>query len=491
MLETLPFVDRLPVAAPLRIDGAVIYTGDAERPVLTGSLLTVGETIAAVGTAAEVDVAQARLVADGTRVRHIDGTGLMIMPGLVNNHWHSLSALRVAVAGGLDLDDRYDPTPATAHGGDIPAITAEFAGIGSLMRAVPPEAAALSAMQSLVWQLRAGTTCVADFGSIGTTDSLVNAAQATGIRAALSTLTIDGISTTDEFVRIQDTDEVLQRVEAMVSDISDRNLPRIRPLPSILGSVLASDELLQGVATIAEKHDTQIATHFAAWANEGEASLKVFGKRPVERYDAAGLLSPRLIAAHVAYLDDDEFRQIISAGIHTTHAPARYGAMGEATLSQRVRVLDLIRANATVGLSTDTDEVPLGGMPEAMRMAWLGYNEAAADPTLLPPTSVLAMATRAGAVSLAWDDQIGMLAPGMRADFVAVRIDDWRYAGVARPLTGYLARGSSNDVELVVVDGRILIANGDFTFLDERELRAKFLEMSGAVARAIGEARSA
>ena len=121
-------------------------------------------------------------------------------------------------------------------------------------------------------------------------------------------------------------------------------------------------------------------------------------------------------------------------------------------------------------------------------MAWLGYNEAAADPTFLPPTSVLAMATRAGASSLAWDDEIGTLAPGMRADFVGVRIDDWRYTGVARPLTSFLSLGGSNDVDLVVVDGRILISGGQFTFVDERELRAKFLEMSGAVTRSIGEA---
>ena len=491
MFDSLPFIDRLPEASAMRIDGSVIYTGDAERPVLTGSLLTSGDTIAAVGSSAEVDVAEAQLVANGTSVRRVDGSGLMLMPGLVNNHWHSLSALRVAAAGSLDPDDRHDPTPPTAHGGDIPAITAQFAGLGGLMQAVPQEAAALSAVQSLVWQLRAGTTCVADFGSIGTTDTLVSAAQTTGIRAALSTLTIDGVSETDKFVRIQDTDEVLQRVEAMVSDISNRKLSRIRPLPSVLGSVLASDELLQGVAMIAERNDTQVATHFGAWANENEASLKVFGKTPVARYAAAGLLSPRLIAAHVAYLDDDEFREIIAAGIHTTHAPARYGAMGEATLSQRVGVLELIRGNASVGLSTDTDELPLGGMPEAMRMAWLGYNEAASDPTFLPPTSVLAMATNAGAASLAWADEIGTLTPGMRADFVGVRIDDWRYTGVTRPLTSFLSLGGSNDVDLVVVDGRVLIAGGEFTFLDERELRAKFLDMSGAVARSIGEANNA
>ncbi|ASN20076.1 amidohydrolase family protein [Arthrobacter sp. YN] len=490
MSDSLPFIDQIPDPIAMRIDGACIYTGDVERPVLLGSLLTAGGTITALGGVAEVDVAEAQLAANGTEVRHVNGSGLMLMPGLVNNHWHSLSALRVAAAGGLDLDDRHDPVPPTAHGGNIPAITQEFAGLGSLMQAIPPEAAGISAIQSLVWQLRAGTTCVADFGSIGSTDTLVGAAQATGIRAALSMLTIDGIAMADGFVRVQDTDHVLQSVDTMVSDISRRNLPTVRPLPSVLGSVLASDELLKGIGEIAEKYDTQIGTHFAAWANENDASLKAFGKRPVDRYAAAGLLSPRLIAAHVAYLDDDEFQRIVAAGIHVTHAPARYGAMGEATLSQRVRVLDLIRANLTVGLSTDTDELPLGGMPEAMRMAWLGYNEAAGDPTFLPPSSVLAMATRAGAVSLAWDDKIGRIAPGMRADFVGVRVDDWRYAGVARPLTGFLSRGSSNDVDLVVVDGRVLISGGEFTFLDEHELQTKFLEMSAAVARAAAEANA-
>jgi len=482
MPDSLPFIDPLPEAACIRIDGAWIYTGDGNQPVLRGSLLTDGTSIAALGTNDEVDTAETKLVVKGSRIRRVNGSGLMLMPGLVNNHWHSLSALRVAAAGKLSPDDRHDPVPPTAHGGDIPSISREFAGLGSLMQEIPPEAAALSAIQSLVWQLRSATTCVADFGSIGSTEALVNAVQITGIRAALSMLTLDGLSMADDFVRVHDTDRVLQSVETMVSDIRGRKLPMVRPLPSILGSVLASDELLNGIREVAEKYDTQIATHFAAWANENHASLRVFGKRPVDRYDAAGLLSPRLIAAHVAYLDDDEFNRLVTAGIHVTHAPARYGAMGEATISQRVRVLDLIRAKVSVGLSTDTDELPMGGMPDAMRMAWLGYNEAAADPTFLPPSSILAMATHSGATSLAWEDQIGRIAPGMKADFVGVRVDDWRYAGVARPLTGFLSRGSSNDIDLVVVDGRALISGGEFTFLDERELQAKFLEMSTAIA---------
>lgn len=81
MFDSLSFIDRLPEASAMRIDGAVIYTGDAERPVLTGSLLTSGETITAVGSSAEVDVAEAQLVANGTSVRRVDGSGLMLMPG--------------------------------------------------------------------------------------------------------------------------------------------------------------------------------------------------------------------------------------------------------------------------------------------------------------------------------------------------------------------------------------------------------------------------
>jgi cytosine/adenosine deaminase-related metal-dependent hydrolase len=95
------------------------------------------------------------------------------------------------------------------------------------------------------------------------------------------------------------------------------------------------------------------------------------------------------------------------------------------------------------------------------------------------------MATRTAARGLRWDEAIGSLAPGKRADLVLVRTGDWRYLLNPRPLEAFLTLGGSTDVDTVVVDGRILIQGGRSRHLDEELLESRYLsaltEFSGRV----------
>ena len=206
----------------------------------------------------------------------------------------------------------------------------------------------------------------------------------------------------------------------------------------------------------------------------------------MERWHRLGLLSSRLVSAHTAFADDDELGWLLDAGVHITHSPQRYGATGENTITATRQVLRLLGAGASVSLSTDGDPLPLGGMPEAMRMGWLAYNEAAGDPTVMTPMRALSMATLRGAEALRWDDEIGSLTAGKKADLFTVPIHDFRYTGMRRPLQAFLSSGGSGDIDMVVADGRILVENKALTFLDEHALSSAFLTASTHFARALG-----
>ena len=65
-------------------------------------------------------------------------------------------------------------------------------------------------------------------------------------------------------------------------------------------------------------------------------------------------------------------------------------------------------------------------------------------------------------------------------------VNDFRYTGVGRPLQSFLSMGSSADVDMVVVDGRILVEDRAATFVDESALAAEFISESRKFAAASG-----
>ncbi|MEV6338768.1 amidohydrolase family protein [Nocardia vinacea] len=489
--DATPLVSPLPHRyARLRIDAAFVYTADPNRPVIAdGSVLIGEETILAVGTSAQVDDFERDLpAAVSGRTRRIDARDRMVLPGLINDHWHEASALRAHAGMTVQPDDADTAPSPFSNGADMRAVTVLFDNFRVITSAMPQELAYLAALQSLVSELRSGTTTVGDFGSINRPNTLATATLQTGIRAVVTSYGIDGVCRPGEnsFVRTRDTAEVLDQARAVLDRYNRHSSGLLRAMPSILSGMSTSDELMLGASELAEAFDTPIATHLAATATEGSASREIFGCRPVERWHRLGVLSSRVVSAHTAFADDDELDWLLDAGVHITHSPQRYGATGENVITTTRQILRLLSAEAPVSLSTDGDPLPLGGMPESMRMGWLAYNEAAGDSTVITPMRALSMATLRGAEALGWQDEIGSLTVGKKADLITVPINDFRYVGMRRPLQAFLSAGGSGDIDMVIVDGRVLVEARELTFIDERELAEAFMIASTEFARALG-----
>ena len=471
----------------LRIDGAFLYTADPEQSVITdGSLLVVQDRIVAVGSRDQVDAYNAGLPPAAGLTRRIDATNSMILPGLVNNHWHESSALMALGTVNENPDDSDTTSGGMSDGADVCAASGHFLQLFDLLEGLPPELAYLFALRSYAVQLRSGTTCVADFGSANRPDELARAILATGIRGVVTQYGVDGSANEAGFVRSRDTDNLLAEMEAMLSRYGQHESGRLRAMPSALWQLTASDELLIGVEGLARRFDTPWGSHLAGFGNEAKETQRCFGVRAIERMHRLGLLSDRLISVHTAYADPDEFDWLIQAGVHLTYSPQKYGASGEAPIISTGLILDFLKAQAPVTFSSDGDIRPMGHMPEAMRMGWLQCNELAGDRSLLTPMKTLSMATRVPASSLNWASDLGMLAPGMKADFFTVRLDDWRFDGMRRPLDTFLIMGGSSDVDLVAVDGRILVENRALTFIDEAGLSRAFVHGVKGLAAHLG-----
>ncbi|WP_198407187.1 amidohydrolase family protein [Nocardia terpenica] len=459
------------------IKARIVYTADeSERVVPGGAVLVVGDRIVAVGEEAEVGAAAAALTQP---VRTVDATNMMVLPGFVNAHWHEFFARRVGPTDALrPVRDAEDAPGWMALGGNLLAVSPIFDKLADLAPRLTEREAVDIATYSVWSQLRGGTTTLADLGSFNQPDALMAAFRAVGIRGAISTWVSDVVCEKGASAprRTRSADSVVRELDRVATMCAADDTGMLRARASVVAVTNMSDEAGRGIAELANRYGLTIGAHLCALRTESPTVREYFGRGSVQRFADLGLLGDRLLGAHTSFADETERRLLIDAAVHISHSPAKYGWVGESTMSETRLIPELAKAGLDVSVSTDGSGRPIGGMVENMRAAWQQHNELYADPTVLRASRALAMATRLPAKGLHWQDRIGSLEPGKQADLVMVRADDWRYLLDPRPLEAFLHLGGSLDIDTVMVAGRTLIKGGSSVHLDETELQRRYLE---------------
>lgn len=178
--------------------------------------------------------------------------------------------------------------------------------------------------------------------------------------------------------------------------------------------------------------------------------IEATGRHPVDLLDDAGLLGPGLILVHAVQVDADRARRIGAAGAAVVHCPRSNALLGCGIAPVRA----LADAGAIVAIGTDSpasagDFDLWAELRAAVQLA--RAREGAAD--ALTAAEALRMATAGGARALGLDDRIGVLAPGMRADLVAIDLADSPVDPAEDPAVAVLTVGSPQRVLLTIVDG--------------------------------------
>ena len=449
------------------IRGGFLYTADpANRVLPKGWVLVEGDAIAAIGGRDDPEPG-----ADAV----LDASRMMVLPGFVNPHWHE------SFVEGPDpaLPDDSDLVRLPfSQGGDIAALGAYFGRIADVGEKLLDEEAMAIARWSLWTQLRSGTTAIGDVGSLNSTDAMAEAAIELGMRIRVSRWGSDIMIPTgsSSFIRIADTDKQARDWEDLMIKWNDHPSGLVGGMPSILAAFGSSDEQLRALGDVARQFDSVYAAHLAPLRNEAPALQRVFGLSAVGRFEQHGLLTDRLMAVHTAYASDEEYPLIVDADVKVCHSPANYGNLGEATVSETKQIGRFLKDGVKVSCSSDGNIEYMGAMPEAMRYAHLGHNEANNDNTFCPPTTALLMGTRYAAAALGWEHRLGSIEVGKQADFVLINIDDWRYRLVRHPLRSFLVAGGSQDVHTVIVAGDIVVEAGRCTRLDEERMLRDYTE---------------
>jgi len=430
-----------PVTLDLLLRGGAALTSDPTQPVIEDAVIGIrGDRLALVTSAA---AAPAELSAR----RHVECAGRVITPGFVNVHTHAILTMARGMAEDMGFAPAY--TPGVPRGSDV----------------TPDEARALARLGALEALL---------FGSTLINDTYVHAEETAEPMAEIGgrVFTCGRIHDVD-FTRVADGhwehdaaigEQSLAAAVRLVERWHGKTNGRIGVQLSPHAPDTCSENLLRRVAETSRDLGLRVNTHLAQSRVEVERVQARSGCHPAELLERCGLLDDRLTAAHCIFLDDEQIRRVGRAGIVVAHVPK-----GNATGGMMARTPALREAGARLALGTDNMHADMiEVMRWALAVARLQIGRATDD---WQPGHALDMATMAGARAMGLEEELGSIAVGKKADLVVL---DFRRAHLT-PLTSALGNlvhvAQGRDVEMVLVDGRIVVDGGHATLVDEEKIR--------------------
>ncbi|MBF2053005.1 MAG: 5'-deoxyadenosine deaminase [Candidatus Sericytochromatia bacterium] len=448
-------------SSPLWITHAVILTQNEQRDVLRGHIELAGDRIVALHPE-ETPVP--------THVKRLDASGLVVMPGFIQPHIHLCQTLFRNMADDLELMDWLSQR------------------IWPFEAAHDAESLYLSAQLGIQELLASGTTCILDMATVKHTESVFRAVESTGIRANVGKCLMDHPDTTLPYLR-ESTAEALAEARQLFARWHGQANDRIRVSYAPRFVVSCSEDLLTAVRDLAAEQGAIIHTHSSENQKEVELVRELVGHDNAAYFDSIGLMSERLVLAHCIWLSEAETGLLQRSGTHVVHCPSSNLKLA----SGFARVPEMLAQGINVGLAADGAPCNnnLNALQE-MRLAAL-MHKPGRGPRTLPAGEVLDMATRNGAKALGWQNEIGSLEPGKKADIIALDLDQPSnflpyspdetpgYAQIASAIV-YGAqpanvRWTMVDGDMVALDGRALkIPSRDLEPVRVRDAQRKLLE---------------
>ncbi|MDX2203693.1 MAG: 8-oxoguanine deaminase [Hyphomicrobiaceae bacterium] len=398
----------------------------------------------------------------------LDLRGQVVIPGLVNTHHHMFQNLTRAVPAAQD---------ATLFNW-LKVLMPIWAGIG-------PEHIYVSTLVALAEMALSGCTTSSDhlymFPNGARLDDEIRAAREIGLRfhAARGAMSIgeskgglppDSLVEDEAFI-LKDTQRVLEAYH----DASRYAMLRVVVAPCSPFTV--SQDLMRESAALARAYKVSMHTHTAENDEDIAYAQERFGMRPGAYLEAVGWTGADTWHAHCVKLDTDEIALFGRTGTGVAHCPSSNMRLASGIAPVR-RMLD---AGVPVGLGVDgSASNDSGHLLNEARHALL-VQRLLEGPAGLRAREALAIATSGGARVLGRDD-IGVLRPGMAADFAAFRTDTIDMSGGAQwdPVAALLFCGPQK-AATTVVNGRVVVRDGELATID----LPKVLERHGRLARAL------
>jgi 5-methylthioadenosine/S-adenosylhomocysteine deaminase len=369
--------------------------------------------------------------------RVIEAGNLIVMPGFVNTHGHAAMTLFRSYADDIPLKEWLEQK------------------IWPIEEMLKSDDIYWGTMLAIAEMIKSGTTTFTDMYFF--MDRVAEAAAESGIRAVLSRGLV-GLG--------EGGDEGLKETEALIGRWHGAESGRINITIGPHAPYTCPPEFLNKVMTLADRTKRPLHIHLSESKPEVEESLKEYGKTPPRLLYDLGFLDYEVTAAHCVHLTDEDIDLLAEKKVGVAHNPTSNLKLG----SGIAPVNKLLDKGINVGIGTDGASSNNNlDMVEEMRLTALLSKGVMMNPTLINAATALHMATAAGAKVLALDG-VGTLKEGWKADLIAFRSDRLHMTPLHDPMANIVYSSAASDIDLVIVDGKVLLEKGKLVTLDEERI---------------------
>src|SRR2546423_13386546 len=445
---------------------ATVITMNPTRDIITnGAVAVTGNRIVAVGKSD----ALGQQYHDDERV---DVQGKVILPGLIDTHVHLAQAL---IRGCAD---------------DMALIQWLCDRVWVLQGNFTEDDGYVSARLCIAEMLKSGTTTFLEsmlahrYGFNG----IAQAVEESGIRACLAGIVMDiGTYATQTNSMhpgmIEDRETSLLGVLDMNSKWEGAAGERIHVWfgPRTPGGF--TYELYREMSDLARQRNMGITMHLAEVEADRIYLNERYGLSPVYYAESVGLLGPRTVLVHMVWLNQDDIAKLAGTETHVSHNPSSNSKLASGVC----KVPQMLASGVNVALGCD------GGpsnndydLIREMKLAAIIHKPVTNDPLIVPAETVLEMATITVARALGLEREIGSLAAGKKADLVVIDFNRLHTTQSLNPISTLVYAATGGEVGMVVVDGQIVVEQGQMLTMDEEEVMEQARYHAGALYRRAG-----
>lgn len=439
----------------LILHGTLLPMDNQRKIIHDGAIAIKKDRICDVGQAADLETRY-----DAKRV--VDATGKVVMPGLIDTHGHAGHSLLKTVAE--NQGDDWIPIMETFY---KEATTPDFWYVDGMLAALE--------------RLKFGTTCGLSYlGSCARTDESIYAlkhcegAQQIGIRDVIAVGPgrppypneyLKWHQGTSEKVHasFEHNLEVTEEIVRKIRNEKDERVDVVLSPPSLTVGSLTADGQVQDFPDLLEKIEVmkQVIKKWKLKLHTHAYSPQIkFAEEKLE------ILGPHVSLAHCTGLSEEEIQILARNDTKVCHSPS-----ARSIIPSRCPVVELLNAGVTVAISTD------GSAPDRTFDLFKELHQAMSvqrhffkDENIMPPGKALEMVTVDAARTLGYEQDLGSLETGKKADIVLIDMLKPHLIPMFMIPHRIAYEVSGQDVDTVIVDGEILMENRQISQINELEI---------------------
>ena len=367
----------------------------------------------------------------------IDASNMMVLPGFINSHTHAGMHLFRGIADDLKLKEWLEehiwPLEAKWVSRDFVKASTELA---------------------VLEMIKSGITTFSDMYFFE--DEVAKVVENTGIRAILGEGIID--FPTPSFANALDT---LSFVKELAYEYRENERINISVAPHSIYT--CSLDTLKKAKEVSNEYNLRLHIHVSETLDEVLDAKRDKKKTPVEYLDSLGLINSRFVAVHFVHAEKNDInimKQREGRIILNIQSNKKLG-------SGIPHVKEYMNAGLTIGIGTDSvvsnNDLDMFGEMQDIAMSDL-------DPQAIRAKDVLSFATIKGAEAWGMDGFIGSIEVGKRADIILVDFMKPHLQPLYNPISSVVYAAHPEDVDSVIVDGRILMKHREMLTMDEEEI---------------------